>query len=123
LSKHDVTRYKLAGRQETPSHFGSACFVDLVNVRHYPISRAVVYPISFPAVAPDNFEVVFVIKLGSLIRGEPISQQPPAASFPGILAMKAPVQLTYRLFTRNGCLRRRSANEKHASTANEAREK
>jgi hypothetical protein len=106
LSKHDITRYKLAGRQETPSHSGSACFVDLVNVRHYPVSQAVIYPISSPAVATDDFEVVFVIKLGSLSWGEPISQKPPAASFPGISVKKIPVQLAYSLYARGSCLRR-----------------
>jgi hypothetical protein len=67
LSKHDISRYEPAIRQETPTHFGSACVVDLINIRHIPVSHSIIYPISPPAVATDDFKIVLIIKLGSLI--------------------------------------------------------
>jgi hypothetical protein len=114
LSKHDITRYKLAGRQETPSHFGSAYFIDLVNVRHYPVSYAVIYPISSAAVATDDLEVVFVIELGSSIWGQPISQKPSATGFAGILGKEISVKLAHSPYARDICPRPGSANEKYA---------
>ena len=88
------------------------CVVDLVNVWRFPVSHAVIYPISFLAVATDDFEIVFVIKLSSLVWGKPISQKPPAASFPGILGKKVPVQLAYSIGT--GV----NLRQRHPQTAN-----
>ena len=123
LSKHDISRYQPAIRQETPTHFGSACVVDLINVRHYPMSHAVIYPISSPAVATDDFKIAFVIKLGSLIWREPFPQKPPAASFLGILGKKVPVQLAYSFYARGSCLRPGSANDEHALNRQRGEEK
>ena len=102
--------------------FELPCVVDFVNVQR--VKSAVIYSISFLAVATDDFEIVFVIKLGSLVWGEPISQKPAAARFLGNLGNKAPVQLTYSLCAPDTCLRRKSAHRKHIdrATANEARE-
>ena len=124
MSKHDVTRHKLAGRHETPSHFGSARFVELMNVRHYAVSHTIIYPVSVSAVATNDFEVVLVIKLGSLIWGKPVSQKSQAAGFRGILSKKASVQFAYSPCARNSwCsgVDRRTRNM--PLTANEAREK
>jgi hypothetical protein len=113
LSKHDISRYEPVSRQETPTHFGSACVVELINI----LSHAVIYPISPPAVATDDFKIVLIVKLGSLIWREPFSQKPPAASFLGILGKEVPVQPAH-------CLRPGSAaNEEHALNRQRGEEK
>ena len=62
LGEHDVARDQTTKGHKTPANFGATSGVDLTHVRH----DAIVDTVTLSAVAADNIEISFGVKLGAL---------------------------------------------------------
>ena len=101
-----------ASWEETDAHLEAPHTVDFIDVRG---EFHMVDPVSFSAGATEDLEIARVIKLFSLVRREPVSQKPQAASLPRIFVGKFPIQLAYGVDTRRSPHQQRSSNPKHRS--------
>jgi hypothetical protein len=82
LREHYITRDKRPFGSKTQAQFDTTCLVNLMHVDSCAVGDAVF----FPAIASDDIEVPWSIKLLALTRRKPVTQKTQTARLAGIFA-------------------------------------